>query len=394
MNSKIMSFIFISVVLIFLSVSATEKQNPQWKGSIEEEEGVKVIKNPNEPLYGEIEFELEEDLSIGSEEDENYMFYKGVNFNVDSEGNILVLNFANYQIQKYDKDGKYVQSFGSKGQGPGEFEQPQTILFDSQQNIYVQDARDIDIFDKNGKHIKSTVLSVMFVLSIGITKEGNIIGHSQAFGPKMIEEVVLIDEEGKKIKTIVTYKSDVSFGKGMDLGSIYSPGLCFYPINEQLAVYGYSSEYKLFVIDSSGNIAHIIEKDEPPTTLSQKEINKLLDDFAERMKKRNTGPKYSRNELKKSSKFPKNVVFFRAFIADNKGRIYVNKFKSRLDEYEGGYYDIFSKEGYYLYRTKISPYPQIIRNGLMYTADYNQETGYFKIKRYKIKNWGQLKEGL
>jgi hypothetical protein len=49
---------------------------------------------------------------------------------------------------------------------------------------------------------------------------------------------------------IVKYKSDTSpFGKVIDLGMAYTPGLCFYPINEQLAVYGYSSEYKLFVID-------------------------------------------------------------------------------------------------------------------------------------------------
>jgi hypothetical protein len=53
------------VSLVFLG--ANQSQNPQWKGTIEEEDGVKVIKNPREPLYGEITFDLEEDLSIGNE---------------------------------------------------------------------------------------------------------------------------------------------------------------------------------------------------------------------------------------------------------------------------------------------------------------------------------------
>ena len=64
------TFIFVSVIFISFG-----KQIEKWKGTIEEENGVKVIRNPNDPLYGEIKFELEEDLSIGNEEDENYAFY-------------------------------------------------------------------------------------------------------------------------------------------------------------------------------------------------------------------------------------------------------------------------------------------------------------------------------
>jgi len=237
MKNKISILLLVSVFMIFASYG---KQNPQWKGTIEEEDGVKVIKNPNEPLYGEIAFELEEDLSIGNEEDENYAFYRGVYFDVDSEGNILVLDLANFRIQKFDKDGKYLQSIGRQGQGPGEFERPWSMCVDTQQNIYVRDARDIDIFDKNGKHIKSTVQYDLFGPFFGITNDGNIIAYNQSIRPGEIqEEIVLVDEDGKKIKTIVIYKSDASsFGKGIDLGSGYTPGLCFYPINEQLAVYG------------------------------------------------------------------------------------------------------------------------------------------------------------
>lgn len=55
------------MLLIFVLIAAYNQQNPQWKGKIEYEDGVKVIVNPNEPLYGEIELDLEEDLIIGNE---------------------------------------------------------------------------------------------------------------------------------------------------------------------------------------------------------------------------------------------------------------------------------------------------------------------------------------
>ena len=84
-----MSVICFLASLVFLL--ASQGQNPRWEGTIEEENGIKVIKNPIEPLYGAITFDLEEDLSIGNEQDENYMFYRGVKLTIDSAGSIFAL---------------------------------------------------------------------------------------------------------------------------------------------------------------------------------------------------------------------------------------------------------------------------------------------------------------
>ncbi len=44
----------------FIMLALFGGQEAEWKGKIEIENGIKVIKNPGEPLYGEIKFELEE----------------------------------------------------------------------------------------------------------------------------------------------------------------------------------------------------------------------------------------------------------------------------------------------------------------------------------------------
>jgi len=86
-------------------------------------------------LFGEIKFELEEDLSIGSEENENFLFYRAWNIAVDKEGNIYVSDGGNHRIQKFDSDGNHLQTIGRKGQGPGEFESPSNLFLDFEGNI-------------------------------------------------------------------------------------------------------------------------------------------------------------------------------------------------------------------------------------------------------------------
>jgi hypothetical protein len=157
MKPTIKLLIAISISFIFLSVYAKENQNPQWKGTIEEEDGVKVIKNPKEPLYGELVFDLEEDLSIGNEKDDNYLLYKVRDIRVDNQGNIYVVDMGNHRIQIYDKDGNYLQTIGKVGQGPGDFQLPTKVQIEETTGIiYVLDMfREIDVFDEKREYIKS-----------------------------------------------------------------------------------------------------------------------------------------------------------------------------------------------------------------------------------------------
>ena len=139
-GSMKLRFLLIAVLGLALVCPAYAQDKPVWKGKIEYEDGVKVIKNPKEPLFGEIIFELEEDLVIGNEEDENKAFYRGIRYNIDREGNIFISDVGNYRVQKFDKNGKYIMTLGRKGQGPGEFLDVGIITFDQNENIYVQNS--------------------------------------------------------------------------------------------------------------------------------------------------------------------------------------------------------------------------------------------------------------
>lgn len=402
MRSTIKFFTVITMAFIYLSVFAIEYQNPQWKGTIEEVDGVKVIKNPNEPLYGNVTFDLEEDLSIGNEEDDNFMFHRPGMPIVDSEGNIFVLDRGNYRIQKYGSNGKYLKSIGRHGQGPGEFERPSYLYLDHSDNIYVGDGRHIDVFDKNGI-FKKTFKSTGYEFHLGITKEGNIFAQIDFLitPERGTQEIAIINPKGDKIKTIVSFPIEKSpplrGALNFYVSNPYHPSLyaCF--LNGEYCVYGYSSEYRLFMVTSSGVIACIIENDELGEVFTVKEKDELLDRKMKELKQSRFRSKLSRSEVKRVYKFPKYKPFFNSILIDDKDRIYAKRFHLPTDKDKTPIFDLFSKEGYYLYKIKIPLYrlpfnQNSIQKGSVYTREFDRETGCAKIKRYKIKNWEHLQE--
>lgn len=59
------------------------------------------------------------------------------------------------RIVKFDKHGKYLMQWGQHGSGPGEFEMPHALAFDSKGRLFVGDRGNnrVQIFDQNGKFI-------------------------------------------------------------------------------------------------------------------------------------------------------------------------------------------------------------------------------------------------
>lgn len=71
----------------------------------------------------------------------------------DAAGNIFVADgLGNARIAKFDKDGKFVKSWGKKGTAPGEFANVRSIAVDAQGNVYAADGgnKRVQVFDNDG----------------------------------------------------------------------------------------------------------------------------------------------------------------------------------------------------------------------------------------------------
>ncbi|HYA19019.1 MAG TPA: peptidyl-alpha-hydroxyglycine alpha-amidating lyase family protein [Bryobacteraceae bacterium] len=62
---------------------------------------------------------------------------------------------GNARIMKFDRNGKFLKTWGKKGMGPGEFDVIHTVAFDSRGRLFVGDRQNdrIQIFDQDGKFI-------------------------------------------------------------------------------------------------------------------------------------------------------------------------------------------------------------------------------------------------
>jgi hypothetical protein len=62
---------------------------------------------------------------------------------------------SNARIVKFDKNGKFIKTWGKKGSAPGEFDIPHSLAFDSRGRLFVADRNNVrlQIFDQEGNFI-------------------------------------------------------------------------------------------------------------------------------------------------------------------------------------------------------------------------------------------------
>ena len=63
--------------------------------------------------------------------------------------------YVNTRVVKFDKDGKFIKTWGSKGTGPGQFNLVHSIDIDKNRRLYVADRDNsrIQVFDEEGKFL-------------------------------------------------------------------------------------------------------------------------------------------------------------------------------------------------------------------------------------------------
>ncbi len=75
---------------------------------------------------------------------------------VASNGDIFVVDgHGNNRVVKFNKDGEFLMEWGGAGTGPGQFNEPHCLAFDSRGRLFVGDRVNerIQVFDQNGRFL-------------------------------------------------------------------------------------------------------------------------------------------------------------------------------------------------------------------------------------------------
>ncbi len=86
-------------------------------------------------------------------------FYQPNDVIVAPNGTIFVSEghgAGNNRVLKFDKNGKFIKEWGKLGTGPGDFDQPHALAFDSKGLLYVGDRNNnrVQVFTQDGKFVK------------------------------------------------------------------------------------------------------------------------------------------------------------------------------------------------------------------------------------------------
>ncbi|MDA3886772.1 MAG: 6-bladed beta-propeller [Candidatus Delongbacteria bacterium] len=294
-------------------------------------------------IVGKIKFK--EILAIKSDnkkENTDNVFTEIRSLAVDSENNLFFLDINTFKIHKYNKIGKFVKSFGGKGNGPGEFIGHKNIaLAIMQDTLYVSDskAKKIIIYDKNGKYIRNILLSRRTPFVLKNLNRNKFVGLSLNT-EKTKNEYFLKSN-------LSTYNKKFSLIKSLSTQKIkfdpYKPSIVssdfiqYFDCGKNQFYVSIISEdrYLLKVYDLDSKFLFNIERDYRKVKMSNKEIEDLAKSI-----KIQTNNKSNKNKVETLYHKSINSIW-----VDKYDRVWVSHNYKQNNNEEEIYIDIFNNQG-------------------------------------------------
>lgn len=377
MNNQNKVFLVVLFLTILIPSVCFGQQKAKWRGTVEEEDGIKIIRNPKKPIYTKNVLQLEEDLVIMSPDDEELMFQTLTFLAVDDEENIYVSDSKAGHILVFDNNGDFVRKIGKRGQGPGEMIYPFEVLILAQKELMVNDIRQakVHFFTLDGEFIKQMTTSKMPAFRRPkADSKGNIVVGYAITGEPIMAVLKKFDSELKpqfELASLVT----VTQPPVIEYFEIRrTTNLVWNITKDDEIIWGDFKKYEIHVCNPEGECIRKIIKEYDGMVITKEEEEKLIKDWI--------GDRPVPDSI--TLKFPKCYPPFIRFTCDEEGRIFVQTYEKTEDE-EKDYYDVFDSEGKYIARITFRFRPQIWKNKMMYCVEEDEE-GFQVIKRYKV-NW-------
>jgi hypothetical protein len=343
---RMKKFIYLSIIIIVF-IYCGPKSTPVERIM---EDGVDVVINHLEPyeIKGEPSIlTLEEEFSIDFARDDiaELGIARATLFEVDSQGNIYFF-FADKEgdlIFKFDPLGSYMNSFGTKGQGPGEMQWIIWTGIDSNDRLIVSDNgnRKILLFSDDGNLVKE----IRYPSKVGLfypLENGNFFGlwdkpPTNANKEMYIWAFSLYNPDFEEIKLLDTQKV-YDFNTQGFRGIISRPFNTRQFCRESIFIACEDRGYEILKYDLAGNLIQKIRKEYQPVPLSKELI--------EEKKKLFEG-------MGGEIWFPKFWLPMGHFFLDDEGRIFVKTFEKgeNPDEY---IFDIFNPKGVFIGRKALN----------------------------------------
>lgn len=351
------------------------------------ENGVEVVLNHMEPYRLKNEpasFDLEEEFVIDFEREELARLGIGAvsEFDVDRDGSIFCL--SQFEVFKFDPQGRFLKKFGIRGQGPGEYTYPG--------HIRITESDEVALYDSGGNKFLLFDTEGEFVREIKITSNIQISPGSIAFyldGSSYLIEEMIMDPEADQLESRLVVL-DAGFQKSIELqeqtfkenpfqSNSYNMfdayNLCVITGGLIYAASQSNQEFKINVYDFSGRNTRAIRKACIRVPITEEFKQQAWESY------RNSS---IADLLKSKGYFQKYFPPIKNLHVDERGRIFVETY----EEAPPGHVilDIFSPEGAYIGRKPLGKAAvRRFTNGRVYAA-YEKDSGFQELV-VSVINW-------
>jgi len=348
------------------------------------------VKNEDKPLKGEWDFQLQPVWDVESAGEDVLVSVRAIR--VDDNGNIYLFEGKHNKFFVFDSNGELSNSFGKRGEGPGEYKDVFNFFLIND-SIIAPDQGRIHYFSKKGKFLKTVNPGFISFPRTFIDENRFIMIHENEDEKQKYEKLEIYDLERKKrslLAEVVAEKllsaSSESGGRQMAVKikiSNTTPVVVLALHNNSL-YFGKNDLYSIKKVDLKRNELLSF-------SLKGRERKKIPMDYKKKLVERislnnRKMPPAMVDQIVKG--MPEYAPYFNQISIEEKGLIYV--YINDPANERGQEIDIFSPEGKYLYHAHIVlPDGLIKTRGIVIKGEFmyvfaEDNDGERKLVKYKI----------
>jgi hypothetical protein len=332
----------------------------------------------------EIQLQVEKTLEIGKKD---LTFASIASVCEEPDSNLYVLDRMEHKIFKFSPEGELIQTFGQKGQGPGDFQNPHLLAFTTKGQLVVADEMyNLTFLSEEGHFIERIHLDGRLAVSF--------IGENRFYGWVWEQDhrsQVMVDGQNNILKKFFQVPVGAfSVSAPDESGRLvmfnyfreeFAPSLHFAHFRSRTAV-GIGDRYDILILDGTGETVGRIHREIQPESFSKKEKAYFKKDIEEFAKERGWPRSVVRNLLKK---IPDKKIFFDQVLLTEK-YVFVFRIKKDITDEDGPVsVDIFSIIGEFIGTVQMPRKPLHISEKHMYFVRSDEYDNLFLERAsYKI----------
>lgn len=331
--------------------------------------------------------QLEQELSIGvAEGDEAYMLGDIRSVESSKDGTIYVLDYQAKSIRAFDKDGVFIKTIVSGGEGPGEITQANGMILKGDSILWIQDHGKMRMMgvSKDGQELSSRpmhVLSYAYIYSGTVDDNGKMwkTGYTGSAPRQSPPEEGLLEGSGVGLWVSIDPKTEkrdsISMGPFTNRSYVTKMNNGFrmmgipFQSGSVARVHpkgGFwltdNKSYSVARLDEKGDSLLVISVNAKPNPVTTEDKRKFKENMVER------SPDEEVTAEKIIALMPDTKPFIQDLITDEEGRLWVQRV-TEVDEPQ--VYDVFQDDGTFVSTVQIgfdlvSYFPIRHRNGHIY----------------------------